>query len=78
MNVKSNLVFVIRVQGMALVNCTGAELALEQIKGYKGLWCQKYILRLFFLNTVRIYFCHRNDDILVSVLNYLFSKKKSI
>ena len=37
-----------RVQGMALVNCTGAELVYEQIKGYKGLWCQKYILRLFF------------------------------
>ena len=33
MNVKSNSVFIIRVQGMALVSCTGAELALERIKG---------------------------------------------
>ena len=34
MNVKSNLAFIIRVQGMALVNSTGVELALERIKGY--------------------------------------------
>ena len=33
-NVKSNLAFIIRVQGMALVSCTGAELLLERIKGY--------------------------------------------
>ena len=33
MNVKSNSVFIIRVQGMALVSCTGAEIALERIKG---------------------------------------------
>ena len=36
MNVKSNSVFVIRVQGMALVNCTGAELALQKNKGLFG------------------------------------------
>ena len=34
MNVKSNSVFIIRVQGRAPVYCTGAELALERIKGY--------------------------------------------
>ena len=33
-NVKSNLAFIIRVQGMAVVSCTGAELPLERIKGY--------------------------------------------
>ena len=34
MNVKSNLAFIIGVQGMALVSCTGAELPLERIKVY--------------------------------------------
>ena len=34
MHVKSNSVFATRVQGMALVRCTGAELQLERIKGY--------------------------------------------
>ena len=33
-NVKSNLAFIIRVQRMAVVSCTGAELPLERIKGY--------------------------------------------
>ena len=34
MNVKSNLAFIIRVPGMTLVSCTGAELPLERIKSY--------------------------------------------
>ena len=33
-NVKSNSVFITRVQVMALVNCRGADLEFERIKGY--------------------------------------------
>ena len=37
MHVKINSVFTTRVQGMAVVRCTGAELPLERIKGYDVL-----------------------------------------